>query len=349
MDDTKATSAHQSVKKTWLRSIQFSLLAGLLGCQMTAPISTWKAGEISKPGMVRVAISPVGVASRAMSTSQFVSVEELRSAAKSLETSIISTIPRPNPMLLAVTPDQLATASQIQLVSFDDQPNETAAVGAARNTNADFMLQANVVFAQLTPPEQEPRSFFDKLFGMQDDEMHLTVHWTVVDVHTGARVLEKTIDTTESDVKKAIKAAGNQLQMEQSSLVSLAAYRGWQLVSPQLKPDDVILDLPWFWLGSSQVRRGNGYARQGRWDLAEREWQTAADQHPTNAAAWHNLAISAVAKEDFALARSRLRHADNIARGRSTYKTDKWLEEQQRHYHAIMGFPPPEGGWKFID
>jgi tetratricopeptide (TPR) repeat protein len=95
--------------------------------------------------------------------------------------------------------------------------------------------------------------------------------------------------------------------------------------------------------------KGNGYARQGRWDLAEKEWQAAADQHPTNAAAWHNLAISAVAREDFELARSRLKHADNIARGRTTDKTERWLETQERNYKTIMGLPEPQGGWRYSD
>ncbi|MFN7290186.1 MAG: hypothetical protein ACK5YR_14960 [Pirellula sp.] len=321
----------------------------LAGCQMTAPINTWKAGSIPRTGMVRVAVAPVGVASRAMPTNDSVSMDELQKAAKTLESSIVATTPRPNPLLLTVTPDQLATASQIQLVSYDNQPNETATVGAARNTNSDLMLQANVVFAHLTPIEEKRRSFLAKLLKRKRDEMHLTVHWTVVDVESGQRVWEQTIDTSETDVKRVADSAGNQLQMENSSIVSLAAYRGWQLVSPQLKPDAVLIDLPWFWLGSSQVRKGNGYARQGRWDLAEKEWQGAADQHPTNAAAWHNLAISAVAREDFELARSRLKHADNIARGRTTDKTERWLESQQRSYHVIMGLPEPQEGWRFTD
>lgn len=325
------------------------LVVFLVGCQMTAPINTWKAGSIPRSGLVRVAIAPVGVASRAMPTSYAVSMEDLQKAAKTLESSIVATTPRPNPLLLTITPDQLATASQIQLVSYDNQPNETATVGAARNTNSDLMLQANVVFAHLTPIEDKRRSFLAKLLNRKREEMHLTVHWTVVDVESGQRLLEQTIDTSETDVKRIAKSAGNQLQMENSSIVSLAAYRGWQLVSPQLQPDDVLLDLPWFWMGSSQVRKGNGYARQGRWDLAEKEWQAAADQHPTNAAAWHNLAISAVAKEDFDLARSRLKHADNIARGRTTDKTERWLETQQRNYHRIMGLPDPQGGWRFVD
>lgn len=319
------------------------------GCQMTAPINTWKSGNIARPGMVRIAIAPVGVATRAMPTNDSVPMDELQKAAKTLESSIVATTPRPNPLLLTVTPDQLATASQIQLVSYDNQPNETATVGAARNTNSDLMLQANVVFAHLTPIVEKRRSFIRKLLKRKREEMHLTVHWTVVDVSSGQRVLEQTINTTESDVKRVAKASGDQLQMENASIVSLAAYRGWQLVSPQLKPEEVLLDLPWFWLGSSQVRKGNGYAKQGRWDLAEKEWQSAADQHPTNAAAWHNLAVSSVAKEDFDLAWSRLKHADSIARGRTTEKTERWLEGQQRHYHAIMGLPEPAGGWRFPD
>jgi tetratricopeptide (TPR) repeat protein len=95
----------------------------------------------------------------------------------------------------------------------------------------------------------------------------------------------------------------------------------------------VTLDLPWVWAGSSQVRKGNGYARQGRWDLAEREWQDAAENYPSNTAAWHNLSLAAVAREDFELAKARIKHANSFLPGDPTYKTQLWIE------HSIFSEP----------
>jgi tetratricopeptide (TPR) repeat protein len=323
-----------------VRWLALSIVLLTSGCKMMAPIHTWNAAPAAKPGVVRVAVSPVGVASRAIPTHQGNGIDKLQQVAQRLQASLLETVPHPSPLLVAIPPTDLAKASEIQLVSYDDQPSEAAALGAARRVNADLLLQANIMFANLEIPQETKRkALMRRLFGRNKPVQHISVHWTVVDVPTGQRVFDKTIETTDIDIRKAALKNTNDITPHETRLISLASYRGWQLVSSSPKASDIAIDLPWFWVGASQVRKGNGYAKQGRWDLAEKEWQNVADQHPTNAAAWHNLALAAVAREDFELAKSRLKHADSIARGRAPHDTAAWIEEQERQYKAVMTVP----------
>lgn len=316
---------------------------------MTAPIHTWKASKVEHMPAVRIAVGPIGVASRANNT-QLAVVPELQSAASSLQEAMQSTRPSTNPNLLAIHPQDLERASAIQLVSFDQQPNDSAMLGAARNSQAQLILQGNVVNAYLEPPDPtERRTIRSMIFGKKKTPQFITTHWTVIDVSSGQRIAEETLTTDSVRAEKFFQQNGFQGGKGDGSLMVAAANDAWGIVASTTRKSDVMLDLPWFWAGSSRVRKGNGYARQGRWDLAEQEWQDAAENHPWNKAAWKNLSLSAIASENFDLARARLKHADSFWPGDSTFKTQLWLEQQQRNYHKAMGLPPPDGGWTFPD
>jgi hypothetical protein len=74
------------------------------GCHMSAPMHTWKASQVSKPGQVRIAVAPIGGSSE--------SAERLQNAMKLAQ-------PQPNPLVAALHPSELAQVGGIQLVSFD--------------------------------------------------------------------------------------------------------------------------------------------------------------------------------------------------------------------------------------
>jgi hypothetical protein len=336
------------LKLLFTSSILFCCLVNV-GCKMTAPMHTWKAAKVDHAPAVRIAVGPIGVASRATNT-QVSAVPELQAAAASLQEAMQSTAPSTNPNLLAIHPPDLERWSAIQLVSFDQQPNDSAMLGAARNSQAQFILQGNVVNAYLDPPDPRERpTIRSMIFGKKKPPQFITTHWTIIDVSTGQRIAEETLTMDIVRAEKHFKQNGFQGGKGDGSLMAAAAKDAWGIVASTTQKSQVQLDLPWFWAGSASVRKGNGFARQGRWDLAEREWQDAAENHPWNKAAWKNLSISAVAKEDFELARSRLKHADTFWPGDSTFKTQLWLEQQQRHYHKVMGTPPPQDGWTFPD
>jgi hypothetical protein len=252
--------------------------------------------------------------------------------------------------MAVISPRELERLGGIQLVAYDGQPSEMASLSAARNAGANYLLSGDVVSHQLTFPEEEtPRSTRFSFRRKRILSESLSVRWCVYEVDTGRRLEEHTVTLNREEVDKQFPDLAFQSDGA-AKVMAASARRSWELVVPTTYATDVPIDLPWFALGSSEVRRGNAYARMGQWESAERAWQDAADAHPWNTAAWKNLAIAAVAREDFSLARDRLKHADwKYWPGDLTPKTLGWIEERQREYHAAFHRPPPASGWSFPD
>ncbi|AMV35044.1 hypothetical protein VN12_23155 [Pirellula sp. SH-Sr6A] len=337
-----------------MNRITFIALLGCLlslgvGCKMSAPIYTWQAAMVPRPGPVKVAVGPVGIASRAQRTSDLLNAD-LQEAASKLQFALQSTEPDQAANLLAIHPPELERVSLIQLVSYDAQPNDSATIGAARTVGADFILQGNIVNAKLKQDEAPKRKTLKTmLFGEKKIPEYVVTHWTITDVASGQRVAEKTLHFDLPSAEKRYFDLGYHIPGNDGRVLMASSRAAWELVASTPVRTEAMLDLPWFWIGSSQVRKGNGFAKQGRWDLAEREWQEVADRHPTNKAAWTNLSIAAAAKEDFELARNRVRHSDTYWPGDSTFKTKLWIEKHQREYHQAFGIAPPPDGWEFPD
>lgn len=295
----------------------------------------WKASQAPKSGAVRIAVAPVGGSTDA--------TERLQNAMQRAQ-------PNPNPLVAALHPQELAQVGGIQLVSYDNQPNDMATLAAARHAGMDYILQGNVLDAYLDIPPPDPieqRKF--RIFKPKEKVEFLTVHWSVIDVASGLRIKEQTISMDRKEAEKRYPDLAYHTAGGDGRVLMASARESWAMVAPTTETEQALLDLPWFSRGSSQVRKGNGYARQGRWDLAEREWQEAADQHPWNTAAWTNLSLAATAHEDFSLAKDRLKHANTFWPGDSTYPTLNWIEQRQRHYHQALNLPAPAAGWALPD
>ncbi|MFO0011889.1 MAG: tetratricopeptide repeat protein [Planctomycetota bacterium] len=315
-----------------------TLLLGLClttGCQMTAPIHVWKPPTVVQPGSICVAVSPIGGEPQ---------------VAQQLQAAMDLSRPQTMPNLAVISPNQLEQIGGIQLVAYDGQPSEMASLSAARRAGANYLLAGEVVSQQLSLPEENskpraPISFMNKPEATES----LSVRWCVYEVESGRRLGEQTVTLTRQEVDKQFPDLAYQNDGS-AKVVAASARRSWELVVPTTYAKDVMIDLPWFAPGSSAVRKGNAYARLGQWEMAERTWQDAADAHNWNTAAWNNLAIAAVAREDFSLARDRLRHANwKYWPGDNTPKTLAWIEAQQRQYHAAFNLPPPSSGWSFPD
>jgi hypothetical protein len=301
------------------------------GCKMTAPMHVWTASQVPKSGMVRVAVAPIGGKGNA--------TDRLLEAMQRAQ-------PQPNPMIAAVYPTELSEIGGIQLVSFDNQPNDMATLSSARRAGLDYVLQGNVVDANLDipPPDPMEKKRF-RLFKPKEKIEHLTVHWSIVDVSSGQRIKEQTITMDRKQAEKLYPDLAFHTPGGDGRVLMACARQSWSFVAPTTGPIQAALDLPWVMPGSSQVRKGNGFARQGNWERAEQEWQTVAEQHPWNLAAWKNLSLAAVAKEDFQLARDRLKHADSAWPGDSTFPALTWIEQRQRDYHRSFDLAPPAAGW----
>ncbi len=315
--------------------LMVALLLHCPGCHMTAPMHTWKAPHVTKAGVVRVAVAPIGGRTEA--------AERLQKAMKLAQ-------PQPNPLVAALHPIELEQASGIQLVSYDNQPNEMASLGAARRAEMDYILQGYIQHDDLDipPPDPKKKPRF-RIFKPKEPNESMSVHWVVTDVNSGLKVKEQTIAVDRLQAEKQFPDLSMHTPGGDGRVLMASARQSWALVAPTNEPIDATLDLPWFMPGSSQIRKGNGYARQGRWDLAESEWQEAASLHPRNTAAWTNLSLAAAAKEDFQLARDRSTHANTFLPGDSTFPTLAWIEHRQRDHHQALNLAPPESGWTLAD
>jgi hypothetical protein len=308
-------------------------LMALSGCHMTAPIHVWKKPQLAHGGPVRVAVAPVGG-----------DVE----LAERVQQALVVSQPQSMQHLSVVHPDQLERLGGIQLAAYDGQPSEMAALGAARRVGAQYILSGTIVQHDLEPIPPVKRKWYD-LFPRRERTESMTVRWVVYEVSTGRRMGENvvTIDSKQAEQDYpdlAFQPSGD------VKVIAASARRSWESVLPTTRTAQATLDLPWLMPGSSKVRKGNAYARMGRWEDAEREWQDAASAHPWNPAAWENLSMAAVAREDFQLARDRLKHANTkFWPGDETKKTQVWIEQQQREYHAAFELPPPAEGWTIPD
>ena len=339
-------------ERSYFTLIVCCLATMLAGCRMAAPMHTWTGPKVPQTELVRVAVGPIGIASRPLRTSD-PNGGELKSVAKRLQQALEVTLPPEGSNLVAFHPKQLEQVSLIQLASYDEQPNDSATLGAARQLDTHYVLQGNIVDAVLEIDEEPPRSssLRRSLLGRKrkKEQEYLTVHWMITDVASGQRIAEETIRMNLDDAQKRFFDLGYHVPGNDGRVLMASSRAAWELVAATPARVEAIIELPWFWAGSSQVRRGNGFARQGRWDLAEKEWKNVADKHPTNKAAWHNLAMASVANEDFELAWSRIQHANNYWPGDSTFETQLWIEKKQRDYHAAMGLGEPDESWRFPD
>ena len=317
----------------FLNLLAFSLVH-FAGCHMTAPMHTWKASEVSKSGPVRIAVAPIGGKTE---------------AAERLQKVMRLAQPQPNPLVAALYPNELEQVGGIQLVSYDNQPNEMATLSAARRAGMDYILQGHIIHDDLEIPPPDPRKSRFRIFKPTEKVESLAVHWVVTDVNNGLKVKERTFAIDRVQAEKRYPDLTMHTPGGDGRVLMASARQSWSLVAPTNEPVNAVLDLPWFMRGSSQVRKGNGYARQGRWDLAEVEWQEAASLHPWNTAAWTNLSLAAVAKEDFQLSRDRLKHANTFLPGDSTFSTLTWIEQHQRDHYQALNLPPPTSGWTLAD
>ncbi len=297
---------------------------------MSAPVFVWQP-PLNQPRAVKtIALAPIHGA------------QEL--AAK-IDQAMIESQPQSAAQITLLHPQLLEEMTSIQLAAFDGQPSDVAGLSAARRAGADVLLQGQIVRASLEP--QEPK---DGRFDMRKrPSEQIAVAWTVTDVPSGARLNSATvmIDREEAELAypEITAVAGDNVDR----VIKGISKESWKMFGPSTKKEDVTIALPWFSIGASRMRQGDGYARQGRWDLAEEQWQDVAKKHPSNKAAWNNLAIAAAAHEDFELGRSRLVHAKSFLPSGRVRETERWLDEKQHDYHRALGLSDREGGWLVPD
>ncbi|QDT05580.1 hypothetical protein K227x_39810 [Rubripirellula lacrimiformis] len=234
----------------------------------------------------------------------------------------------------ALAPESLAQHETIRLVSGTDEVNDLALASVARQEDVDYVLRGQVLSRR---SHQEDQDEFDSA-------APLAVSWRLMSVadgrHAGGRPVVVDLETARKDYPELALIAD-----PAEALATAAAREAYRLVAPSVVRERVQIEIPYLWAGSKEVRRGNLLARNGKWGEAEQVWQKVFDQHPTQTAALHNLAIAAAAAQDFSLAKERIRRVIRRQPTPLHKQSMAWIEQQQRKYHQAFDLPDPPEGW----
>jgi len=302
------------------------VIGNVLGCAMSAPIHLWRPARNQDRPIHRIAIAPV---------------YGPRELASKLDESMIALQPQIGSSIVLLHPKLLEEITSIQLANYDGQPSDVAGLSAARRAQADIYIQGQIVHSR-TEPQAVKEGFWD--WRMRPAES-VTVAWTVTDVQTGERLGESTVKIDREEAEKQYPDLKLLPGAPIDKVIQGITRQSWAMFSPGTAVENSVLALPWVLPGASKTRQGNGFARQGRWNMAEDAWQQAVSKHPRNTAAWNNLAIASVAKQDFELARNRVQHAKTIATWDRARKTERWIDLKQQEFNQAFGLPDREQGW----
>lgn len=235
-------------------------------------------------------------------------------------------------------PGQAEDAGGVVLASYNDSDqSDLALLSKARQTGIDFILRGEIL------PDR-------RVLPIAQAGNHLRVSWRLMPVDPE---LQDATDGKPSgmpvvvDLEDAIERYPDLglATDPQAALQSALVRDTLALITPTVQRTRVQLEIPYAFPGSRQIRKGNALARAGRWAEAEAEWSEVLEWFPLSSVAMHNLAIAAVAKQDFSTARRLARKAVRMKPTRLHQKTLVWVEQAQRDYHEAFQLPDPPEGW----
>ena len=324
--DGMNTMLASKIHRNRIRNAIMLMLALLnLGCRTQVPMVVWKDSAIPKLRVQRIAMAPV-TADPAIREKIEVAMQKQKPAAAN--------------QIAFLDPRSLEQTTQIQLASYDGQPSDVGCLSASRRAGSQVLLQAQVLNSDLnrTPDESQDPEYRPE---------SISVGLTLVDVNSGEKIATKTVSFDRKQAEKEYPDLEFMGASGGDRVIAATARKSWEWMTPHLETEKTSLMRPWISLGSKRVRQGNAYAKEGRWDLAEKEWQEAVDTHRLNKSGWYNLALSAAAREDFELARRRMKHAKSWYQPIPAEAGAVWIEQRQREYHRIFQLPDPTDGWTF--
>jgi hypothetical protein len=355
-------SAHPKIVPRGLAWLLCACCWFAVGCQSVAPIHVWAPPRIGSAVGKRIAIAPI-------------SGEP--GIAQPLHAAMIRALPAGvGGGVEVIDTRRLEEGSPIRLVSFDqDEPSDIALVNLARNGAIDLLLfgevlqvsgradgqtdrqtrDADLAAAGLDPARVGPgdRPGFGGVrrrpvvpttgdMGAIEDVAAaekvsrgtiLRMSWKLIDTRTGTPLKGMPVVTVARPGES------------QEDLIGRAAREAWELLVPHVVRDETELAIQRLGFGAAAVRQGNVAAGEGDWSRAERHWQAALETDPRSHAAMHNLAVAAVARQDFPEARRRIGEALR-RRSLPLYRsTAVWIELRQRQYHRAFELPDPPEGW----
>ncbi|HBJ33326.1 MAG TPA: hypothetical protein DDZ51_00905 [Planctomycetaceae bacterium] len=309
--------------------IVFCLVIG--GCRSAAPIYVWTPPKLAPAVGSKVAIAPIRGNSE---------------IAQPLHDAMLRNQPRDSGRsVLAIDAQQLPSGETIRLVSaVEGDTSDIALMTLARRNDIDFVLVGEVL------ESSDRRHRASNPLPAMPEKLDLSVENTATDSSADKRGLIR-VSWSLMDVRRGIPLSGlpvvtpgNPSQPDDEA-IALAASSAWELVVPHVFRDHAELTAPRLVFGSGDIRKGNAAAAAGDWNTAEQIWRAILQRHPRNHAAKHNLAVAAVARQDYSAARRFIAEA-LAARSTQLYRsTAVWIEQSQRDYHTAFGLPDPPEGW----
>ncbi len=294
----------------------------LSGCRMGVPLHVWQPPQLESTVGRRVAVS------------QLAGPEEL---AEKIGSQLIATAPRDaGRETELVDAKSLQPKTHIQLVSATDQaPNDVALAAVARREEIDFVLRGEILADRYASHRDgEPLT----------SDQPLTISWRLTSLTENRPAGGQPVTV---DIESAVDRYPDLgLAADKDSLLATAMSRDTlRLITPWIDRQRVSLAIPYLLPGSKEIRRGNAAALAGRWAEAEAIWQDVIARQPAQVAALHNLALAAVARQDFSMAKTLGRKAVRRQPSRLHKNTLVWIELRQRDYHEAFHLPDPPEGW----
>ena len=300
--------------------------------------------RIDVPATSRIAIAPIAAR---------------ESLATELERAIRAQSPHLREELQLLTAHDLMEASPVRLASTAPLTGDMTALLAARHTQAELLLMGEVVQDELGESTTEGDRTQDEYARYKSTQMsaigpptlqrpeRIAVAWRVFDVASGQQLGSQTLAINRFDTDREYPDLQFAFPDPRERVIAASARQTWQSVTPYLARENVDIALPWLQPGAAQIRRGNAYARIGRWDMAEAEWTIAATRYPWSNSAKLNLAIAQVAREDFEAGKATLGTMGPLRMRKLQGETLVWMDQRHRWYVQSLGLPPPEHGWAF--
>lgn len=301
------------------------------GCRAAAPIHVWTPPKLASAVGAKVAIAPIRGDAK---------------IARPLGEAMLRIQPRDvGRNVVAIDARRLQSDEVIRLVSnIEGETSDIALSTLARSNDIDFVLVGEVIRStnQSNNVSNLPRDIASKIVtGIEnaatdssaDETGLIRVSWSLMDVRRGVPLNGLPVVTP-----------GNPRDPSDES-IDLAAQSTWELIVPHVIRDHTELIAPQLTIGSREIRKGNVAAAAGDWSGAEQIWIAVLKRYPRNHAAKHNLAVAAVARQDYSAARQYI-SAAVAARSSPLYRsTSVWIEQSQRDYHTAFGLSDPPEGW----
>jgi len=307
----------------------FCLIFG--GCRAAAPIHVWSPPRLASAVGTKVAIAPI---------------RGDTNVAAPLGEAMLRVYPQDvGRNVVVVDARRLQSDRTVRLVSTaEGETSDIALATLARRNDIDFVLVGEVMRPannRVSTSNLPPDLAFKMASGIEnsatdssaDETGLIRVSWSLMDVRRGVPLNGLPVVTP-----------GNPRDPSDDS-IDLAAKSAWELIVPHVIRDHTELIAPRLTFGSRDIRKGNVAAAAGDWQRAEHIWLAVLKRYPHNHAAKHNLAVAAVARQDYAAARQYISNA-LASHSSSLYRsTSVWIEQSQREYHTAFGLPDPPEGW----